>query len=111
MSPPIFCAAAMVLSVALLSAAPSCSAMTRMVMQCSLAYRPSFDKLRTSGFYRSVRAELSRSTNGVTRPGSPLSGDDFVTPAARASRNHLGFVAQLRHQLFRIGDLAAALAL
>src|SRR5450631_4841725 len=35
MSPPIFCAAAMVLNVAPLGVALSCSAMTRVVMMCS----------------------------------------------------------------------------
>src|SRR5258708_32858415 len=68
-SPPIFCAAAIVFSVALLSAALSCSAMTRMVMS------------------------------------------DLVPLGPLSSRDHLRFVAQLRHQLLRVGDLSATLAL
>src|SRR5216683_87592 len=68
-SPPIFWAAAIVFSVALLSAALSCSAMTRMVMS------------------------------------------DLVPLGPLSSRDHLRFVAQLRHQLLRVGDLSATLAL
>src|SRR5437762_1733612 len=83
-------------SAAMRGAALSCSAMTRMVMSTSDA---SFPRTREPSVFG--RASLH----------PRLRGDDLCRSISLASRNHLRFIAQLRHQLLRIGDLATTFAL
>src|SRR5690242_1656432 len=97
-SPPIFCAAATTCWVTGLRAPLSCSAMTRMVMSTAFPRK------------RETPVSLKKPTGSPAEP-APECLDDFAASPKLASRDHLGFVAELRHELLRVRDLAPALAL